>query len=57
MPKSLVTSLQGKQQQSCIHLLYKSLVGQFQYTSQPKGSFWYNVIETNGAIFLIDIHK
>ena len=31
--------MQDKQQQ-CIHLLYGSLVGQCECTTQPKGSFW-----------------
>ena len=52
MPKGLVTKLQGKQQQ-CIHLLYESLVGQCEYTTQPKGSFWCRVIYTKGAILLV----
>ena len=34
MPKGLLT-LQGKQQQPCIHLLYESLVRQYEYTAQP----------------------
>ena len=49
MPKGLVTLLQGKQQQ-CIHLLFELLVGQCEYTTQPKGSFWCHVIDAKGAV-------
>ena len=49
MPKDLVTSLQGKQE-LCIHLLYETLVGQYEYTTQPKSSYWYHVIDTKGAV-------
>ena len=52
MPKDLVTLLQGKQQ-LCIHMLYESLVGQCEYTTQPKGSFWCHVIDTKGAVLLV----
>ena len=52
MPKGLVTWLQGKQQ-LCIHMLCESLVGQCEYTTQPKGSFWCHVIDTKGAILLV----
>ena len=38
MPKEFVTLLQGKQQ-LCKHLLFESLVGQCEYTTQAKGSF------------------
>ena len=34
-------------------MLYESLVGQCEYTAQPKGSFWCHVIDTNGAILLV----
>ena len=34
-------------------MLYESLVGQCEYTTQPKGSFWYHVIDTKGAILLV----
>ena len=44
--------MQGKQQ-LCIHMLYESLVGQCEYTTQPKGSFWFHVIDTNDAILLV----
>ena len=44
--------MQGKQQ-LCIHMLYESLVGQCEYTTQPKGSFWCHVIDTKGAILLV----
>ena len=33
--------------------LYESLVGQCECTTQPKGSFWCHVIDTNGAILLV----
>ena len=52
MPKGLVTQLQGKQQ-LCIHILYESLVGQCEYTTQPKKSFWCHVIDTKGATLLV----
>ena len=52
MPKCLVTQLQGKQQ-LCIHMLYESLVGQCEYATQPKGSFWCHVIDAKGAILLV----
>ena len=34
-------------------MLYESLVGQCEYTTQPKGSFWCHVIDTKGAILLL----
>ena len=34
-------------------MLYESLVGQCEYTAQPKGSFWCHVIDTNGAILFV----
>ena len=34
-------------------MLYESLVGQCEYTTQPKDSFWRHVIDTNGAILLV----
>ena len=34
-------------------MLYESLVGQCEYTTQPKDSFWRYVIDTNGAILLV----
>ena len=52
MPKDLVTLLQGKQQ-LCIHMLYESLVGQCEYTTQPKGYFWSRVIDTKAAVLLV----
>ena len=52
MPKGIVTHSQGKQQR-CIHLLYESLVGQCEYTTQPKGSFWCHVTDTKGAVLLL----
>ena len=52
MPKSIGTHSQGKQQ-LCIHLLYESLVGQCECTTQPKGSFWCHVIDTKGAVLLL----
>ena len=52
MPKGLVTKLQGKQQ-LCIHMLHESIVGQCEYTTQPKGFFWCHVIDTKGAILLV----
>ena len=38
MPKGLITKVQGKKQ-LCTHLLYELLVGQFEYTAQPKVPF------------------
>ena len=49
MPKDLVI-LQGKQQQ-CMHLLNESLVGECEYTIQPKGSFLCHVIDAKGSVF------
>ena len=34
-------------------MLYESLVGRCQYTTQPKCSFWYHVIDTMVAILLV----
>ena len=34
-------------------MLYESLVGQCEHTTQPKGSFWCDVIGTKGAILLL----
>ena len=36
-----------------INMLYESLVGHCEYTSQPKGFFWCHVIDTKGAILLV----
>ena len=36
-----------------MHLLYESLVGQCEYTTQPKGSFWCHFIDTKGEILLV----
>ena len=36
-----------------MHMLYESLVGQCEYKTQPKGSFWRYVIDTKGAILLV----
>ena len=44
--------MQGKQQ-LYTHMLYESLVGQCEYTTQLKGSFWCHVIDTKGAILLV----
>ena len=33
--------------------VYESLVGQCEYTTQPKGSLWCHVIDTKGAILLV----
>ena len=38
---------------SYVYMLYESLVGQCEYTTQPKGSFWCHVIDTKGAILLV----
>ena len=32
---------------------YELLVGQCEYTAQPKGSFWCHVIDTKSAILLV----
>ena len=45
--------LQGKQQQLCIHLVHESLVGQCEYITQHKSSFWCHVIDTNGVVLLL----
>ena len=44
MPKGLVRQLQGKQQ-LFILLLYDLLVGQCEYTTQTKGSFWCQFVD------------
>ena len=31
----------------------ESLVGQCEYTTQPKGSFWFHVIDARGDILLV----
>ena len=36
-------------------MLYELLVGQCEYTTQPKGSFWCHVIDTKGAILLVKL--
>ena len=33
--------------------MYESLVGQSEYTTQPKSSFWCHVIDTKGAVLSI----
>ena len=38
-------------------MLYESLVGQCEYTTQPKGSFWCHDIDTKGAILLVFLNK
>ena len=44
--------MQGKQL-LCIHMLYEPLVGQCEYTTQPKDFFWCHVIDTKGAVLLV----
>ena len=34
-------------------MLYESLVGQCEYITQPKGSFWCHIIDTKGAVLLL----
>ena len=34
-------------------MLYESLVRQYDYKTQPKGSFWCHVTDTKGAILLV----
>ena len=34
-------------------MIYESLVEQYEYTTQPKDSFWCHVIHTKGAISLV----
>ena len=34
-------------------VVFGSLVGQCQYTTQPKGSFWCHVIDTKCAVLLV----
>ena len=36
-----------------MHLLYDSLVGECDYTTQPKGSFWCHFIDTKGSVLLL----
>ena len=42
---------------TCIQLYIQSLVGQYEYKTQSKGSFWCHVIDTKGAIFISDTLK
>ena len=35
------------------HLLYESLVEQWEYITQPKGSFWCHAIDTKGVVLLL----
>ena len=34
-------------------MFYESLVGNGEYKTQPKSSFWCHVIDTEGAIFVL----
>ena len=34
-------------------IVVESLIGQCEYTTQPKGSFWCHVIDTKGTILLV----
>ena len=34
-------------------MLYESLVGQYEYTTQPKGSFWCQFIDAKGFLKLL----
>ena len=34
-------------------MLFESLLGQHEYTTQLKGSFWCHVIDTRGAVLLL----
>ena len=34
-------------------MFYESLVGQCEYTTQPKGSFCCHAVDTKGAILLV----
>ena len=34
-------------------MFYESLVGQCEYTTQTKGSFWCHVIDAKGAVLLL----
>ena len=34
-------------------MLYESLVGECEYTTHPKGSFWCHVIDIKGAVLLL----
>ena len=36
-----------------IDLFYESLVGQCEYTTEPKGPFWCYVIDTKGVLLLL----
>ena len=49
--------MQGEQQQLRVHLLYESLFGQYSYATQPKGSFWYHLIDTKDAVLLMYINE
>ena len=34
-------------------MLYESLVGQCEYTAQPKGSFWCQYVDAKGLLELL----
>ena len=34
-------------------MLYDSLVGKYEYTTQSKGSFWCHFTDTKGAVLLL----
>ena len=40
-------------------LVVEPLVGKYEYTAKPKGSFWCHDLDTKGVVLLltIDIHK
>ena len=52
MPKGLVIQLQGKQQLWKL-LFYDSLVGQYKYTTQPKGPFWCQFVDAKRLLELL----
>ena len=33
--------------------IVESLVGQFKYTTQPKGFFWCHIVDTKGVVLLV----
>ena len=51
--KRFIYSNSKGKQQLYTHLLYESLVGQCECTTQAKGSFWCHIIDTKGAVLLV----
>ena len=48
-----VSNIIAKEAAAMYAFVVESLVGQCEYTTRPKGSFWCHVIDTKGAILLV----